>query len=65
MRKSRLALAAALLIVGALWIGQGTGAVAGSAMTGQSMWTLVGAVLIVVGLVVGIRELSRRPAGRG
>jgi hypothetical protein len=65
MRKSRLALAAALLIVGALWIGQGTGAVAGSAMTGQSMWTLVGAVMIVVGLVVGIRELSRRPAGRG
>jgi hypothetical protein len=65
MRKSRLALAAVLLIVGALWIGQGSGAVAGSAMSGQSMWTLVGGVLVVVALVVAIRELRRRPAGRG
>lgn len=63
MRRSRLA-AAILLIVGALWIGQGTGTVAGSAMSGQSMWGLVGGVLVVVGLVIGVRELIRGPAGR-
>ncbi len=62
MRKSRLAAAALLLLVGLLWIGQGTGAVAGSAMSGQSMWALVGGVLVVVGLVIGVRELTRRPA---
>ena len=64
MRRSRLAVAAVLLIVGVLWIGQGTGTVAGSAMSGQSMWGLVGGVLVVVGLVIGVRELVRRPAGR-
>ena len=64
MRRSRLAVAAILLIVGVLWIGQGTGAVAGSAMSGQSMWGLVGGVLVVVGLAIGVRELVRGPDGR-
>ena len=64
MRRSRLAGAAILLIVGVLWIGQGTGAVAGSAMSGQSMWGLVGGVLVVVGLAIGVRELVRGPDGR-
>ena len=64
MRRSRLAIAAVLMIVGMLWIGQGTGALAGSAMSGQSMWGLVGGVLVVVGLVIGTRELVRGPAGR-
>jgi hypothetical protein len=64
VRRSRLAVAAVLLIVGVLWIGQGTGTVAGSAMSGQSMWGLVGGVLVVVGLVIGVRELIRGPAGR-
>jgi hypothetical protein len=61
MRTSRLVVAAALLVVGVLWIGQGTGTVAGSAMSGQSMWTFVGIVFVVGGLVIGVREFLRRP----
>ena len=64
MRRSRLALAAVLLIVGVIWIGQGTGTVAGSAMSGQSMWALVGSVLVLGGLLIGAWELIRRPASR-
>lgn len=64
MRTLRLVVAAVLLIVGGLWIGQGTGTVAGSAMSGQSLWAVVGVVLVVGGLVIGIRELSHRPAGQ-
>lgn len=64
MRRSRLAVAAVLLVVGVLWIGQGTGTVAGSAMSGQSMWTFVGGVFVVGGLVIGVRELIRKPTGR-
>jgi hypothetical protein len=64
MRTSRLVVAAVLLLVGVLWIGQGTGTVGGSAMSGQSMWAFVGVVLIVGGLVIGVRELIQRPAGR-
>jgi hypothetical protein len=63
MRKSRLAAAALFLLVGLVWIGQGIGAVAGSAMSGQPMWALVGGVLVVIGLIIGARELARRPAG--
>jgi hypothetical protein len=65
MRKSRLAIAAVMLVVGVLWIGQGTGTVGGSAMSGQSMWALVGGVLVAGGLAIGLLELFRRPVSRG
>ena len=64
MRRSRIAVAAVLLLVGLLWIGQGTGAVAGSGMSGQSMWALVGGVCVLGGLVIGVWELVRRRASR-
>ena len=62
MRKTRLAVAAILVLVGLVWIGQGTGAVAGSAMSGESIWAFVGIGLVVIGLILGVRELTRRPA---
>jgi hypothetical protein len=65
MRRSRLVLAVTLLVVGLVWVAQGTGTVAGSAMSGQSMWALVGGVLVVGGLLIGAREFTRRPVGRG
>lgn len=61
MRKSRLAIAAVLLVVGLLWIAQGTGTIAGGAMGGQSMWAMIGGVLVVLALVMGARELIRKP----
>jgi O-antigen/teichoic acid export membrane protein len=64
MRWLRLVVAAILLLVGVVWIGQGTGTVAGSAMSGQSMWAFVGGALVVAGLAIGLWELIRRPAGR-
>lgn len=64
MRWLRLVVAAILLLVGVVWIGQGTGTVAGSAMSGQSMWAFVGGALVVAGLAIGVWELIRRPASR-
>lgn len=63
MRMWRVAAAAVLLVVGVLWIGQGTGTIAGSAMSGQSGWAVVGGVAVVAGLIIGLREFGRRPAG--
>jgi hypothetical protein len=63
MRMWRVAAAAVLLVVGVLWIGQGTGTIAGSAMSGQSMWAIVGGVAVVGGLIIVVREFARRPAG--
>ena len=63
MRPSRLVAAAVLFLIGLVWIGQGTGAIAGSAMSGTSFWAAVGAVLVVIALVIVIRE--RRLPARG
>jgi hypothetical protein len=62
MSRARLVLAAFLLIIGVVWIGQGTDMLAGSAMSGQPIWALVGVVLLVAGLAIGVREFARRPA---
>lgn len=64
MRRTRLVVAVILLLIGAAWIGQGTGAVAGSAMSGQSMWAVIGGLFVVAGLAIGFLELTRKPAGR-
>ena len=47
MNRLRLAIAVVLLLVGLVWIGQGTGVVRGSGMSGQSIWALIGLVLVV------------------
>jgi hypothetical protein len=58
MSRLRLAIAIVLLLVGLLWIGQGIGLVGGSAMSSQSVWALIGAVLVFVG--VGVAWSARR-----
>lgn len=63
MRTSRLVLAALFALVGVVWIGQGIGAIGGSAMTGSPFWAVVGAVLIVVAAVILVIE--RRPRAGG
>jgi hypothetical protein len=38
------------VLLGLGWIGQGTNLLPGSFMSGQSMWAIIGLVLLVVGL---------------
>jgi hypothetical protein len=40
-----------LLLLGALWIAQGSNLMAGSAMSGQSMWLWIGVVVVIAGAV--------------
>jgi hypothetical protein len=53
-----------LLLIGGLWILQGSGATGASGgMNGKSQWLLIGVVVAVVGLlllVAGIRRLRSR-----
>ena len=37
------------VLVGLGWIGQGTGLLPGSFMSGQSMWAIIGLVVLVFG----------------
>jgi hypothetical protein len=67
MRLSRILVAALLFLVGLVWVGQGTGRIAGSAMSGVSFWAAVGVVLVVLAAAVVVREwwlVSRRSRSR-
>jgi hypothetical protein len=63
MRPSRLVVALLLALVGLVWIGQGTGLIAGSAMSGTTFWAIVGLVLLALAVVVLVVE--RRSASGG
>ena len=39
-----------LILLGGLWILQGSNVLAGSVMSGQSQWLYVGIVVVIVGL---------------
>ena len=52
-----------LILLGALWGLQGLDVVGGSAMSGKTLWAVVGPIVAVVGvvlLVTGLRLPSRR-----
>jgi hypothetical protein len=41
-----------LLLLGAVWIGQGTNAIHGSGMSGHGQWAVIGGFGITVGLAL-------------
>jgi hypothetical protein len=45
-------LGALLVVVGGVWIAQGTGAMKGSMMTGHSQYAALGAVAVLVGVLL-------------
>ena len=67
MRRSRILVAAVMFLVGIVWVGQGTGRIGGSAMSGVSFWAAAGVVFVVLAVVVVAREwwlTSRRSRSR-
>jgi hypothetical protein len=61
MRSSRLIVAVMLALVGVVWVGQGSGLIAGSFMSGSGFWGVVGAILLVVAAVLVGLEVRRAP----
>lgn len=60
--RGRMITAALLIAVGAVWIGQGTGLLAGSSfMVGDARWAAIGVAMIAVGVVLGLSALRARP----
>ena len=53
-----------VLLIGAVFAGQGLGLIPGSVMTGDIKWFWIGAVMVVVGLVLGYFGFVRRRAAR-
>ena len=51
-----------LVLVGALWTLQGLGYVGGSAMSGVTLWAVVGPIVVVVGVLVALWGARRKAA---
>ena len=52
---------AVVMLVGLVWIGQGTGLLQGSSfMVGDPLWAVVGLTLVVAGGIVATVSLRRR-----
>lgn len=63
--KNRLLVAAgaAIAFVGAIWTLQGLGVVGGSAMSGVTLWAVVGPMVVVVGIVIAATGMRGRRSG--
>ena len=63
MRWVLLVVGALMLVVGLIWTLQGLNVLGGSAMTGQTMWVVIGPIVAVAGVVIvglGIRRGAAR-----
>jgi hypothetical protein len=60
----RRAIGIVLLALGGVWIAQGSGALHGSFMTGDTLWTVIGVIvgLFGIALLIGTMRDSRRAA---
>ncbi len=47
--RALLVVGVVFVAVGAVWIGQGVGAIGGSFMTGQAVWAVIGAFTLLIG----------------
>jgi hypothetical protein len=59
MRPARVAISLILALLGAVWLGQGLGFIGGSFMTGSPFWAVLGAVLLVAGILLLVIERRR------
>ncbi len=47
------------LLLGGLWVGQGSNLIKGSFMTGSTMWLVIGAIVFLVGVLLIIAGIDR------
>jgi len=62
MRYALVIIGIIMIAIGGIWILQGTNILPGSFMTGQQMWAIIGAIVLVVGiigLIAGARMIAR------
>ena len=59
--RTRLIIAGVLIVIGLVWMGQGTGMIKGSGfMTDDVRWAVIGLVVFLVGAAVGAVAVIRR-----
>ena len=50
-----------LVLVGLVWTLQGLGYLAGSAMTGVTLWAIIGPIVAILGVLLVARSVRSRP----
>ncbi len=50
-----------LVLLGLLFSLQGFGVISGNAMSGTTTWSILGPVIVVVGLILAVRARPNRP----
>ena len=61
--RTRWIIAAVLIIIGAAWMGQGLGLLPGTGfMDGDLKWAVIGAILVIAGIVVAWTAFRMRPS---
>ena len=61
--RTRWIIAAILIVVGAVWIGQGLGLIRGSSfMTNDTRWAIVGVGMLIGGFAIGWTAFRSRGA---
>ena len=48
----RMVVGVLLVLVGAVWVGQGIGVIGGSFMSGEIVWAVIGAPMVFVGALL-------------
>ena len=60
MRALLIALGAVMVVVGAIWAGQGLGYIGGSPMTDQTIWAILGPIVAGLGVALVVVAARRR-----
>ena len=60
-RAAGFLIAALMVLVGALWTGQGLGWIGGSSMSDDSTWAIVGPLVAGLGVALAISIVARNP----
>lgn len=52
MNRTRLVMGSVVALIGLVFFLQGIGLLGGSAMTGETLWVVVGALMVLAGLIL-------------
>ena len=63
MKSGLIVVGVVLVIMGCVFTLQGLGYLAGSAMTGVTLWAIIGPILVIVGIVLIIQASRRGRSG--
>ena len=64
MKSGLIVFGAVLVLMGGIFTFQGLGYLAGSAMTGVTLWAIIGPILAVVGIVLIVWALRTGRSGK-